>query len=95
MDQSFTHFADFKPEYLGKMGFYLEALDRDVKKEHENPSVGVILCKSKDDEVVEYALARTLSPAAIAEYKTKLPDKKMLKEKLHEFYELNAGDNRT
>lgn len=83
--------TDFQPEHLGKMGFYLEALDRDVKKSHENPSVGVILCKSKNDEVVEYALARTLSPAAIAEYHTKLPDKDLLQRKLHEFYELNAG----
>ena len=49
----------FKPEHLGQLNFYLEALDRDVKKPHENPSIGVLLCKSKDDEVVEYALSRT------------------------------------
>jgi hypothetical protein len=79
---------DFKPEYLGKMAFYLEALDRDVRKEHEKPSVGVLLCKSKDDEVVEYALSRTLSPALVSEYQTRLPDKNMLRQKLHEFYEL-------
>ncbi len=48
---------DFKPEYLGKLEFYLEALDRDVKKKHENPSVGIILCKNKDNKVVEYALS--------------------------------------
>ncbi len=63
---------DFKPEYLGKLNFYLEALDRDIKKPDENPSVGIILCKSKDDEVVEYALSRNLSPALIAEYRIKL-----------------------
>lgn len=79
---------DFKPEYLGKLAFYLEALDRDVRKEHEKPSVGVLLCKSKDDEVVEYALSRTLSPALVSEYQTRLPDKNMLRQKLHEFYEL-------
>jgi hypothetical protein len=78
---------DFKPEYLGKLSFYLEALDRDVKKPHENPSVGIILCKEKDNEVVEYALARTNSPAAIAEYTLKLPDKRLLQAKLHEFFE--------
>lgn len=77
---------DFKPEYLGKLNFYLEALDRDIKKEYENPSVGVILCKSKDNEVVEYAMSRSLSPALISEYKTKLIDKKILRKKLHEFY---------
>lgn len=77
---------DFKPEYLGKLNFYLEALDRDVRKPDENPSVGIILCKSKDDEVVEYALSRNLSPALVAEYKTKLIPKKILRKKLHEYY---------
>jgi hypothetical protein len=42
----------FEPEYLGKLGFNLEALDRDVRKAHERPSIGVLLCASKDDEVV-------------------------------------------
>lgn len=76
----------FEPECLGKLGFYLEALDRDVRKAHENPAIGVLLCASKDDEVVEYALSRSLSPALIAEYQTQLPDKKRLQAKLHEFY---------
>lgn len=82
----------FEPEYLGKLGFYLDALDRDVKKPHENPAIGVLLCASKDDEVVEYALSRSLSPALIAEYQTQLPDKALLQAKLHEFYQLNAVD---
>jgi len=80
---------DFKPEYIGKLNFYLEALDRDVRKPNENPSVGVILCKSKDDEVVEYALSRNLSPALISEYKTKLIPKNILEKKLHDFYLLS------
>jgi predicted nuclease of restriction endonuclease-like (RecB) superfamily len=80
----------FEPEYLGKLGFYLEALDRDVKKAHENPAIGVLLCASKDAEVVEYALSRSLSPAMIAEYQTQLPDKKLLQAKLHEFYLQNV-----
>lgn len=78
----------FEPEHLGKLEFYLEALDRDVKKPHERPSIGVLLCASKDSEVVEYALSRSLSPALIAEYQTLLPDKKLLQAKLHEFYQL-------
>ena len=82
----------FEPEYLGKLGFYLEALDRDVKKIHENPAIGVLLCASKDAEVVEYALSRSLSPAMIAEYQTQLPDKKLLQAKLHEFYLQNASE---
>ena len=76
----------FEPEYLGKLGFYLEALDRDAKKPHENPAIGVLLCASKDAEVVEYAMSRHLSPALIAEYQTQLPDKQLLQRKLHEFY---------
>ncbi|HEX3071738.1 MAG TPA: PDDEXK nuclease domain-containing protein [Thermoanaerobaculia bacterium] len=84
----------FEPEHLGKLNFYLEALDRDARKPHENPSIGLLLCASKDSEVVEYALSRTLSPALIAEYQTRLPDKKVLAAKLHELYALNAAENR-
>ena len=83
----------FEPVYLGRLEFYLEALDRDVKKPHEHPSIGVLLCASKDDEVVEYALSRSLSPALIAEYQTQLPAKALLQAKLHEFYLQNAQDN--
>jgi len=85
----------FEPEYLGKLGFYLEALDRDHRKPHENPAMGVLLCASKDSEVVEYALSRSLSPALIAEYQTQLPDKKLLAAKLHEFYALNVPERGT
>jgi predicted nuclease of restriction endonuclease-like (RecB) superfamily len=79
---------EFQPEHLGKLEFYLEALDRDVKKPHEGPSIGVLLCATKDHEVVEYALSRAVSPALVAEYRTRLPDKRLLQAKLHEFYEL-------
>lgn len=74
----------FKPDHLGQLNFYLEALDRDVKKTHENPSIGVLLCKDKDNEVVEYALSRSLSPTLVSEYKTQLPDKFFLQQKLHD-----------
>ena len=74
----------FKPEHIGQINFYLEALDRDVKKPNENPSVGVTLCASKDDAVVEYALSRSLSPTMVADYTLQLPDKKLLEEKLRE-----------
>jgi predicted nuclease of restriction endonuclease-like (RecB) superfamily len=77
----------FKPADLGQLSFYVEALDRDVKKPHERPSIGVLLCATKDDEVVEYALARTTSPTLVAEYQTLLPPKAVLRAKLHEFYE--------
>lgn len=80
--------GEFQPEYLGKLEFYLEALDRDWRKPEENASIGILLCSSKNDDVVEYALSRAMSPAAVAEYQTKLPDKKLLQAKLHEFYAL-------
>lgn len=77
----------FRPEHIGQINFYLEALDRDVRKENENPSVGLILCASKDDAVVEYALSRSMSPTMVAEYTLQLPDKKLLREKLRELTE--------
>lgn len=82
----------FEPEHLGKLNFYLEALDRDVRKPHERPSIGVLLCAGKDSEVVEYALSRSLSPTLIAEYQTQLPDKELLQAKLHELYVLTATE---
>lgn len=87
--------TDFKPEHLGQLEFYLEALDRNVKKPNENPSVGLILCAGKDDEVVEYALSRSMSPALIAEYQTHLPKKALLENKLRELRELAEANGLT
>ena len=83
----------FKPDHLGQLNFYLEALDRDVKKQNENPSIGILLCKDKDNEVVEYSLSRSLSPTMVSEYKTQLPDKKLLQQKLHDLFD-NESDDR-
>lgn len=82
----------FRPEHLGQLNFYLEALDRDVKKQNENPSIGVLLCKDKDNEVVEYSLSRSLSPTLVAEYKMQLPDKRILQQKLHELFGRKSND---
>ena len=81
----------FQPEYLGKMNFYLEALDREHKKPNENSSIGVILCAGKENEVVEFAMSRNLSPTMVAEYSLKLIDKKLLEQKLREFKGLLLG----
>ncbi len=78
----------FKPSHLGQLEFYLEALDRDVKRDDENPSIGVLLCRKKNDEVVEYALSRSLSPTVVSEYETKLIPKKVLQDKMNELYEI-------
>lgn len=80
--------SDFIPEHLGQLNFYLEALDRDVKNANENPSIGILLCKDKDTEVVEYALSRQLSPTLISQYERLLPNKKLLQNKLHELFEM-------
>lgn len=80
----------FKPEYISKMDFYLEGLDRQIKKEDKNPSVGLLLCASKNDEVVEYAMSRTLSPMMVSEYKLKLPNKDILRQKLQELSDTPA-----
>ena len=78
----------FKPEYISKMDFYLEALDRQEKKINENPSVGIILCSDKDEKVVEFAMSRSMSPTLVSEYKLKLIDKKLLEEKLREIADI-------
>ena len=80
--------TDFKPAYLGQIEFYLEALDRDVKKEHEKPSVGIVLCKNKDEKVVEYSLSRSMSPTLVSKYQTELFDKKLLETKLEEYFRI-------
>ena len=87
--------GQFKPEHVGQINFYLEALDRDVKKPNENPSVGVILCAGKDDAVVEYALSRSMSPTLVSDYTLCLPDKKLLQDKLRELTELALESGET
>lgn len=73
--------------------FYLEALDRDAHPPHEGPSIGLLLCATKDSEVVEYALSRAMSPTLVAEYRTRLPDRRLLQAKLHEFYQQAIGED--
>ncbi len=88
----------FKPDHLGQLNFYLEALNRDVKKPNENPSVGLILCTYKDDTVAEYALSSSLSPAMVADYTLKLPDKKAISDKVREITDLfleNKSEEKT
>ena len=84
---------DFKPEYISKMDFYLEALDRQEKKENENPSVGVILCSSKNEQIVEYAMSRSMSPTMVSQYTLKLIDKKLLENKLKEITNIVEENN--
>ena len=86
----------FKPEFVSKMDFYLAALDKYERKEYENPSVGIVLCASKNDSVVELASSRSISPTAIATYSTQLIDTNALKEKIIEYqilFEENKKNN--
>lgn len=74
--------GDFKPEYVGKMQFYLAALDEQIKLPHENPSVGLILCRSKKENIVRLTLSNAHKPMKISVYQTKLPDKKLIQQQL-------------
>ena len=77
--------SKFHPRDLGQLEFYLEALDRDVKRSNENPSIGIILCPDADKVVVEYAMNRSMSPTMIAEYKRILIPQEQMQEQLREF----------
>ena len=77
--------CNFKPEYIGQLEFYLEALDRDVKRSNENPSIGILLCQSADHSVVEYAMSRSMSPTMVAEYHRQLIPKEVIQKSLDEF----------
>ncbi len=77
--------VDFQPEFVGKMDMYLEALDRDVKRDNENPSIGIILCPSADRSMVEYTLSRSLSPTMVAEYQRKLIPQEVMRKSLEEY----------
>lgn len=78
--------VEFAPEHIGKMNFYLEVLDREVKLPDEKPSIGILICKGKDDEVVDISLSRNVSPTVVADYETKLIDKELLRQKVKELY---------
>lgn len=80
----------FRPSDLGQLEFYLEALDRDVKKENENPSIGIILCREANRIVVEYAMSRALSPVMVAQYKRMLIPKEVLQQTFEEYLSLPA-----
>lgn len=77
--------VDFQPEFIGKMDMYLEALDRDVRRDNENPSIGIILCPSADRSMVEYTLSRSLSPTMVAEYQRMLIPQDVMRKSLEEY----------
>ena len=77
--------VDFEPEFVGKMDMYLEAFDRDVKRDNENPSIGIILCPSADRSMVEYTLSRSLSPTMVTEYRRKLIPQEVMQKSLDEY----------
>ena len=75
----------FKAEHVGKMDLYLEALDREVKRENENPSIGIILCPKANSFDVAYTLNRTMSPMMVAEYRRLLIPEEVMKKSLEEY----------
>ena len=85
----------FHPRDLGQLEFYLEALDRDVKRSNENPSIGILLCPDADKMVVEYAMSRSMSPTLITEYKRILIPQERMQEQLNEYCDLFLEDQNT
>lgn len=76
---------EFQPKDLGQLEFYLEALDQEERRSNENPSIGIILCKDADMEVVRYALNRSMSPTMVALYKEQLQVGGVIQRSLEEF----------
>lgn len=85
----------FHPRDLGQLEFYLEALDRDVKRSNENPSIGIILCPDADKVVVEYAMSRSMSPTMIAEYKRILIPQEQMQQQLREFCQFFMNEDKS
>jgi predicted nuclease of restriction endonuclease-like (RecB) superfamily len=83
----------FEPEFVGKMDFYLSAIDHEIKRENENPTVGIILCPSAGRCDVRYALDRTMSPMMVAEYKRLLIPEDVMKRSLAEYCEFIKTEN--
>jgi predicted nuclease of restriction endonuclease-like (RecB) superfamily len=83
----------FKPEYMGQLEFYLEALDCDVRRSNENPSIGILLCQEADRNIVKYAMNRSLSPTMIAQYERQLIPKEVLQRSLNEFTNFLMPEN--
>lgn len=85
----------FHPRGLGQLEFYLEALDRDVKRSNENPSIGIILCPDVDKVVVEYAMSRSMSPTMVAEYKRILIPQEKMQQQLREFCQFFSKEDKS
>lgn len=85
----------FHPRGLGQLEFYLEALDRDVKRSNENPSIGIILCPDVDKVVVEYAISRSMSPTMVAEYKRILIPQEKMQQQLREFCQFFSKEDKS
>jgi len=94
--------TEFKPEYAGKLNFYLSATDDMLRHEHDNPSIGILLCKERDKLTVEYALRDINKPIGVSEYKLSdfvpeefadtLPSAEDIEKRIKSKYEINASD---
>lgn len=87
--------VEFEPSFMGQLEFYLEALDQNEKRSNENPSIGILLCKEANREVVKYALNRSMSPTMVAEYKEKLIPQDVLQRSLQEFIGFISDSKKT
>ena len=85
--------GEFKPEYVSKMDFYLEALDTFERKDNENPSVGIILCSTKNKTIVEFSKSRSISQSMVSTYSTNLIDLKAIQNAINKYRELLEKNN--
>jgi len=81
----------FKPEYIGQLNFYITAMDREIKDENDNLTIGILICKSKNDTVVEYSLNNIKSPVGVSEYKL-LPSAKEIENELRKIEDFNESN---
>ncbi len=86
--------TEFKPSYLGQLEFYLEALDQEERRTNENPTIGILLCKESDMDVVRFALNRSMSPLMIMQYKEQLKVGSVIQRSLVEFCEYLTKNDR-
>lgn len=86
--------TEFHPKDLGQLEFYLEALDQEERRSNENPSIGIILCKDADMEIVRFALNRSMSPTMVAMYKEQLQVGSVIQRSLVEFCKFLSKDDK-
>ena len=86
--------TEFQPSYQGQLEFYLEALDQEERRSNENPTIGIILCKESDQDIVRFALNRSMSPMLVMQYKEQLKIGGVIQRSLVEYCKYISGEEK-